>query len=164
MTLRTRLPLATLKRFGSLGTRLLKQSTAYFSYSLLPATGESQTSAVANSLHCYKYVYSPQLTPSSVLWFTALQTCVYTKSTYTYSRIQIPPISTALGVLHHQHAERKGLVTLARFSCALEEFAKSQWGAKCHVTDRAHTYGMFNQKVLSVYSVLVYDCFVEGSY
>ena len=49
-----------------------------------------------------------------------------------------PPISAALGVLHHQHAERKGLETLARFSCALEEFAQSQWGARCHVTDRTH--------------------------
>ena len=47
-----------------------------------------------------------------------------------------PPISAALGVLHHKHAERKGLETLARFSCALEEFAQSQWGARCHVTDR----------------------------
>ena len=29
---------------------------------------------------------------------------------------------------------KEGLATLARFSCALEEFAKVQWGASCHVT------------------------------
>ena len=44
-----------------------------------------------------------------------------------------PPISAALGVLHHQHTGRKGLETLARFSCALEEFTQRQWGARSHM-------------------------------
>ena len=70
---------------------------------------------------------------------------------FSPGRIQTPPISAALDVLHHQHAERKGLETLARFSCALQEFAQSQWGERCHVTDRTRTECLIKE-VLSVYS------------
>ena len=44
-------------------------------------------------------------------------------STVLLSLVPRPFFSAALDVFHHQHAERKGLETLARFLCALEEFA-----------------------------------------
>ena len=35
---------------------------------------------------------------------------------------------------------KEGLENIARFSCSLEEFAQSQWGARCHMTDRRMFY------------------------
>ena len=35
---------------------------------------------------------------------------------------------------------KEGLENIACFLCALEEFAQSQWGARCHMTDRRMSY------------------------
>ena len=58
---------------------------------------------------------------SCVLMTTDGQTKYFTR--YTCSLVPRPSFLAALDVLHHQRAERKGLETLARFLCALEEFA-----------------------------------------
>ena len=52
------------------------------------------------------------------------------------SLVSRPLLFRSAGCITSPARGRKGLETLARFSCALEEFAQSQWGARCHVTDR----------------------------
>ena len=52
----------------------------------------------------------------------------------TCSLVSRPSYFCSTGCIASLACGKEGLETLAQFSCALEEFAQSQWCASCHVT------------------------------
>ena len=68
-------------------------------------------------------------------------TVIQKDSCISISLASRPSYFRSAGCIASPARGKEGLETLARFSCSLEEFAKNQWGARCHVTVTA---GMHN--------------------